>query len=98
MHDGTQSYGFLGVLSKSVFFFLPQACIWLDMVGFEDHIAFFLSFSFLMFGSALEGKVRIIGGTLACIFVFEIGRRMVGLCMSITAGIAANAQLTFFVC
>lgn len=54
-------------------------------------------FSF-MFGSALEGKLRIIGGTLACISVFEIERRMVGLCMSITAGIAANAQLTFFVC
>lgn len=97
MHDGIQSYGSLGVLSKSVLFFLPQACIWLDMVGSSTTLLSFFS-PFFMFGSALEGKLRIIGGTLACFSVFEIGRRMVGLCTSITAGIAANAQLTFFVC
>lgn len=67
------------------------------MIGFDDHIAFlFFFFLYVWLGAGRE--IENYRGTLACNFVFEIGRHMVGLCMSSTTGIAANAQLTFFVC
>jgi hypothetical protein len=92
MHDGFQDRGFLGVLSVFLFYFRPA--FWLDMVGFEDHIAFVFSYVWLGVRRDIEDYRE----TLACIFVFEIGRHMVGLCTNSTAGIAANAQFTFFVC
>lgn len=55
---------------------------------------FFIVHVWLGAGRETENYRRNIG----CISVFEIERRLVDLCTSITAGIAANAQLTFFVC
>lgn len=62
MHDGIQSYGFLGVLSKSVVFSTSGLCLAGHSWFRGPHCFLFLLFS--MFGSALEGKLRIIGRTL----------------------------------
>jgi hypothetical protein len=72
MHDGIQSYGSLGVLSKRSVCFSTSG-LYLAGHGWFRGPHCFLFFPFFMFGSALEGKLRIIGGTLACISVFEIG-------------------------
>lgn len=59
-----------------------------------DHTFSFLFFSYVWLGAGRE--IENYRGTLICIFVFEIGRHIVGLCMSSIAEIAANAQLTLF--
>lgn len=62
MHDGIQSYGSFGVLSKSVV--LSTSGLYLARHGWFRGPHCFLFLPFVMFGSALEGKLRIIGGTL----------------------------------